>query len=48
MITFLDGEAYIGNVIGTDRDLDIAVVKVEPTNTYLQPENWRFIKTKSW
>ena len=37
MITFLDGEAYIGNVIGTDRDLDIAVVKVEPTNTYLQP-----------
>ena len=37
MITFLDGEAYIDNVIGTDRDLDIAVVKVEPTNTYLQP-----------
>ena len=37
MITFLDGEAYIGIVIGTDRDLDIAVVKVEPTNTYLQP-----------
>tara|TARA_B100000609_G_scaffold124693_1_gene99344 strand:+ start:2030 stop:3160 length:1131 start_codon:yes stop_codon:yes gene_type:complete len=37
MITFLDGEAYIGNVIGVDRDLDIAVVKVEPTNTYLQP-----------
>ena len=37
MITFLDGEAYIGNVIGTDRDLDIAVVKVEPTNTYLHP-----------
>ena len=37
MITFLDGEAYIGNVIGTVRDLDIAVVKVEPTNTYLQP-----------
>ena len=37
MITFLDGEAYIGNVIGTDRDLDISVVKVEPTNTYLQP-----------
>ena len=37
MITFLDGEAYIGNVIGTDRDLDIAVVKVEPTTTYLQP-----------
>ena len=37
MLRFLDGEAYIGYVIGTDRDLDIAVVKVEPTNTYLQP-----------
>ena len=37
MTTFLDGEAYIGNVVGSDRDLDIAVVKVEPTNTYLQP-----------
>ena len=37
MITFLDGEAYIGNVVGSDRDLDIAVIKVEPTNTYLQP-----------
>ena len=37
MITFLDREAYIGNVVGSDRDLDIAVVKVEPTNTYLQP-----------
>ena len=37
MITFLDGEAYIVNVVGSDRDLDIAVVKVEPTNTYLQP-----------
>jgi len=37
MITFLDGESYIGDVIGRDRDLDIAVVKVMPTNTYLQP-----------
>ena len=37
MITFLDGESYIGDVVGRDRDLDIAVVKVEPTNTYLQP-----------
>ena len=36
-ITFLDGESYIGEVIGRDADLDIAVVKVEPTNTYLQP-----------
>ena len=37
MITFLDGESYIGDVIGRDRDLDIAVVKVSPSNTYLQP-----------
>jgi S1-C subfamily serine protease len=36
-VTFLDGEAYIGDVIGTDPDLDIAVVKVNPSNTYLQP-----------
>ena len=27
-VTFLDGESYIGDVIGKDRDLDIAVVKV--------------------
>ena len=37
MITFLDGESYIGDVVGRDRDLDIAVVKVNPSNTYLQP-----------
>ena len=36
-ITFLDGEAYIGDVVGRDRDLDIAVVKVDPSNTYIQP-----------
>jgi len=36
-VTFLDGESYIGEVIGTDQDLDIAVVKVSPSNTYLQP-----------
>jgi len=36
-VTFLDGEAYIGDVIGVDRDLDIAVVKVNPLNTYIQP-----------
>ena len=36
-VTFLDGEAYIGDVIGRDQDLDIAVVKVSPSNTYLQP-----------
>ena len=27
-ITFLDGESYIGDVIGRDQDLDIAVVNV--------------------
>ena len=36
-VTFLDGESYIGEVIGTAQDLDIAVVKVSPSNTYLQP-----------
>ena len=37
-ITFLDGESYIGDVIGRDQDLDIAVVKVRATNsTLLQP-----------
>ena len=37
-VTFLDGESYIGDVIGKDRDLDIAVVKVNAYNsTYLQP-----------
>ena len=37
-VTFLDGESYIGDVIGKDRDLDIAVVKVNVSNsTYLQP-----------
>ena len=36
-VTFLDGESYIGDVIGRDQDLDIAVVKVNPSNTYLQP-----------
>ena len=36
-VTFLDGEAYIGDVVGRDRDLDIAVVRVDPSNTYIQP-----------
>ena len=37
-VTFLDGESYIGDVIGKDRDLDIAVVKVNASNsTRLQP-----------
>ena len=36
-VTFLDGESYIGDVVGRDQDLDIAVIKVNPSNTYLQP-----------
>ena len=36
-ITFLDGESYIAKIIGTDADLDIAVLKVEMGSTYLQP-----------
>ena len=35
-ITFLDGESYIAKIIGTDADLDIAVLKVEIGSTYLQ------------
>ena len=36
-ITFLDGESYIAQIIGTDSDLDLAVLKVQPGSTYLQP-----------
>ena len=36
-VTFLDGESYIGEVVGRDQDLDIAVIQVNPSNTYLQP-----------
>ena len=37
-VTFLDGESYIGDVIGRDQDLDIAVVKVRASNsTVLEP-----------
>jgi len=37
-VTFLDGESFIGDVIGIDRDLDIAVVKVNSENPErLQP-----------
>jgi len=36
-VTFLDGESYIAEIIGTDPDLDLAVIKVEPASTYLQP-----------
>ena len=37
-ITFLDGESYIGDVIGRDADLDIAVVKVDSNDlTKMKP-----------
>ena len=36
-ITFLDGESYIAQIIGTDADLDLAVLKVQTGSTYLQP-----------
>ena len=36
-ITFLDGESYTAKIIGTDPDLDLAVLKVEMGSTYLQP-----------
>ena len=35
-ITFLDGESYIAQIIGTDSDLDLAVLKVQTGSTYLQ------------
>ena len=36
-ITFLDGESYIAQIIGTDADLDLAVLKIKPESTYLHP-----------
>ena len=36
-ITFLDGESYTAKIIGTDPDLDLAVLKVEMGSTYIQP-----------
>jgi len=36
-ITFLDGESYTAKIIGTDPDLDLAVLIVEMGSTYLQP-----------
>ena len=35
-VTFLDGESYSAKIIGTDPDLDLAVLKVEIGSTYLQ------------
>ena len=36
-VTFLDGESYIAQIIGTDADLDLAVLKVKVGTTYIQP-----------
>ena len=36
-VTFLDGESYTAKIIGTDPDLDLAVLKVEVGATFLQP-----------
>jgi len=36
-VTFLDGESYIAEIVGTDADLDLGVLKVESDSTYLQP-----------
>ena len=36
-VTFLDGESYIAQIIGTDADLDLAVLKVKVGTTYMQP-----------
>ena len=36
-ITFSDGESYIAQIIGTDADLDLAVLKIKPESTYLHP-----------
>jgi S1-C subfamily serine protease len=36
-VTFLDGESYIAEIIGTDADLDLGVLKVESDSIYLQP-----------
>ncbi len=36
-ITFLDGESYTAKIIGTDPDLDLAVLKVEMESRYIQP-----------
>jgi len=37
IVTFLDGESYIAEIVGTDADLDLGVLKVESDSTYLQP-----------
>ena len=34
-VTFLDGESYAAEIIGSDADLDLAVLKVDARNSYL-------------
>ena len=34
-VTFLDGESYAAEVVGSDADLDLAVLKVDARNSYL-------------
>ena len=34
-VTFLDGESYEAEIIGSDADLDLAVLKVNARNSYL-------------
>ena len=34
-VTFLDGESYAAEIVGSDADLDLAVLKVNSRNSYL-------------
>ena len=34
-VTFLDGESYEAEIVGSDADLDLAVLKVNARNSYL-------------
>ena len=34
-VTFLDGESYAAKIVGSDADLDLAVLKVDARNSYL-------------
>ena len=37
VITFLDGRSYVAEVIGTDEDTDLAVIRVEANRSVLHP-----------
>jgi len=37
VVTFLDGRSYVANVIGTDQDTDLAVIRVEASRSTLHP-----------